>query len=73
MTFEAKDLKMCPRGQGRPRGLHLCQPISTIQSSRARRALTCAVTERLESTKRGITSYHVIFQACLKHSYVPSA
>ena len=26
MTFEAtaKDFKMCPRGQGRPRGLHLC-------------------------------------------------
>ena len=22
--FEAKDFKMCPRGQGRPRGLHLC-------------------------------------------------
>ena len=26
MTFEAKakDFKICPRGQGRPRGLHLC-------------------------------------------------
>ena len=26
LTFEAKakDFKMCPRGQGRPRGLHLC-------------------------------------------------
>ena len=23
LTFEAKDFKMCPRGQGRPRGLHL--------------------------------------------------
>ena len=22
--FKAKDLRMCPRGQGRPRGLHLC-------------------------------------------------
>ena len=22
LTFEAKDFKMCPRGQGRPRGLH---------------------------------------------------
>ena len=27
LTFEAnaKDFKMCPRGQGRPRGLHLCK------------------------------------------------
>ena len=25
LTFEAKDFKICPRGQGRPRGLHLCQ------------------------------------------------
>ena len=24
LTFEAKDFKMCPRGHGRPRGLHLC-------------------------------------------------
>ena len=26
LSFEAKakDIKMCPRGQGRPRGLHLC-------------------------------------------------
>ena len=24
LTFEAKDFKMCPRGQGRPQGLHLC-------------------------------------------------
>ena len=24
LTFEAKDFKMCPRGQGRFRGLHLC-------------------------------------------------
>ena len=23
-VLEAKDFKMCPRGQGRPRGLHLC-------------------------------------------------
>ena len=23
LTFEAKDFKMCPRGQGRPRGFHL--------------------------------------------------
>ena len=23
LTFEAKDFKMCPRGQARPRGLHL--------------------------------------------------
>ena len=31
LTFEAKakvkDFKMCPRGQGRPRGLHLCESI----------------------------------------------
>ena len=44
--------------------------ISTIQSSRARWALSCAVTERLESTEG---YYHVIFQACLRHSYEPSA
>ena len=24
LTFEAKDFKMCPRGQKGPRGLHLC-------------------------------------------------
>ena len=24
LIFEAKDFKMCPRGQGRPRGLNLC-------------------------------------------------
>ena len=23
--FEAKDFKLCSRGQGRPRGLHLCR------------------------------------------------
>ena len=24
LTFETKDIKLCPRGQGRPRGPHLC-------------------------------------------------
>ena len=26
LEAKAKDFKMCPRGQGRPRGLHLCPP-----------------------------------------------
>ena len=33
LTFEAKakDFKMCPRGQGRPRGLHLCLFASSFE------------------------------------------
>ena len=27
---KAKDFKMCPRGQGRPRGLHLCSVVPSI-------------------------------------------
>ena len=32
LTFEAKakDFKMCPRGQGRPRGLHLCHFLTDL-------------------------------------------
>ena len=28
--LEVKDIKMCPRGQGHPRGLHLCCNISQV-------------------------------------------
>ena len=29
-TFKAKDFKMCPRGQGRPRELHLCLSVVIV-------------------------------------------
>ena len=30
LEAKAKDFKMCPRGQGRPRGLHLCHLYRTV-------------------------------------------
>ena len=40
LTFEAKakakDFKICPRGQGRPRGLHLCPLITKLTFSLTR-------------------------------------
>ena len=35
--LEAKDFKMCPRGQGRPRGLHLCRLILYVYQRDSRR------------------------------------
>ena len=44
LTFEAKDFKMCPRGQGRPRGLHLCKLLYKFRWTNAVLCFTANVT-----------------------------
>ena len=45
LEAKAKDFKMCPRGQGRPRGFHLCHLLHLIQRTIALNLVIFYVTK----------------------------